>query len=204
MADTGNLYVVAAPSGTGKTTLVKALVDALPKLTVSISYTTRAQRPSEVDGINYHFIDKGEFERMIEHGDFLEHATIFEHFYGTSKSWVQKMLAQGYDVILEIDWQGHQQIKALFPDSLGIFILPPSLEDLRDRLVKRNQDHPDIIAKRLEDAKQTISHLKEFDYIVINDDFNHALHDLTTIIEAGRLLQKRQLAKYKPALNYLN
>lgn len=204
MTDIGNLYVVAAPSGTGKTTLVKALVDALPKLTVSISYTTRPQRPCEVDGINYHFIDKNEFERMIGHGDFLEHATIFEHFYGTSKSWVEKMLAQGYDVILEIDWQGHQQIKALFPHSLSIFILPPSLEDLRDRLVKRNQDHPDIIEQRLEDAKQTISHLKEFDYIVINDDFNHALHDLTTIIEAGRLLQKRQLAKYKPSLDYLN
>lgn len=196
MADVGNLYVIAAPSGTGKTTLVKALVDSLPKITVSVSHTTRAKRPNEMHGINYYFIDKSEFEHMVDHGDFLEHATIFDHFYGTSKSWAEQTLAKGIDVILEIDWQGHQQIKQLFPHSIGIFILPPSLEDLRDRLIKRNQDHPEIIKKRLADASETVSHIHEFEYVVINDDFMNALNDLKMIIEAGRLAEDRQTAKY--------
>lgn len=196
MADMGNLYVIAAPSGTGKTTLVKALVDTLPKITVSISHTTRPKRPNEMHGTNYYFIDKTEFDRMTAHGDFLEHATIFDNFYGTSKSWVEQTLAQGIDVILEIDWQGHQQIKHLFPHSIGIFILPPSLDDLRERLIKRNQDHPDTIKKRLADAQETVSHIHEFEYVVLNDDFANALHDLKMIVEAGRLLQKRQAAKY--------
>jgi guanylate kinase len=196
MADFGTLYIIAAPSGTGKTTLVKSLVDSLPNITVSVSHTTRPIRPSEMHGINYYFLDKAEFERMIAHGDFLEYATIFDHLYGTSKTWVEQTLQKGTDVILEIDWQGYEQIKALFPDSIGIFILPPSLKDLQGRLYKRNQDHPDIIKKRLNDAKETMSHLHEFDYVVMNDDFVNALHDLKIIIEAGRLTQKRQTAKY--------
>ncbi|RDI41503.1 guanylate kinase [Aquicella lusitana] len=203
MADSGNLYVVAAPSGAGKTTLVKALVDSLPKITVSVSHTTRPQRPNEMHGVNYYFTDKAEFERMIQEDAFLEYATIFDHYYGTSKQWVQETLASGVDVVLEIDWQGHQQIKRLFPDAIGIFILPPSLEDLKDRLIKRNQDHPDIIKKRLADAKETVSHLQEFEYIVVNDDFVSALHDLKTIIEAGRLLQKRQQAKFAKLIKNL-
>lgn len=196
MSDAGNLYVIAAPSGTGKTTLVKSLVDILPSLTVSISYTTRAKRPGEMHGLNYYFIDKAEFEHMIAHGDFLEHATIFDSLYGTSKTWVEQTLARGTDVILEIDWQGHQQIKQLFPYAIGIFILPPALSDLEDRLIKRNQDHVDIIKKRLLDAKETVSHIEEFEYIVINDDFTQALHDLKIIIEAGRFLKKRQIANH--------
>ena len=196
MADLGNLYVIAAPSGTGKTTLVEALIDALPKLTVSISHTTRPKRPNEQQGISYYFVDNAEFKRMIDHGDFLEYATIFEHFYGTSKRWVEDTLKKGIDVILEIDWQGHQQIRKLFTESISIFILPPSIEDLKDRLMKRNQDKPDVIKKRLADAKETISHIGEFDYVVVNDDFVSALHDLRIIIEAGRLSQKRQCAKY--------
>lgn len=203
MADSGNLYVVAAPSGAGKTTLVKALVDSLPKITVSVSHTTRPKRPNEMHGVNYYFTDKAEFERMIQEDAFLEYATIFDHYYGTSKQWVQETLASGVDVVLEIDWQGHQQIKRLFPDAIGIFILPPSLEDLKDRLIKRNQDHPDIIKKRLADAKETVSHLQEFEYIVVNDDFVSALHDLKTIIEAGRLLQKRQQAKFAKLIKNL-
>lgn len=195
MTDVGTLYIVAAPSGTGKTTLVKALVDAVPNITVSISHTTRPKRPNETDGINYHFIEKTEFEQMIQHKDFLEYATIFDHYYGTSKRWVNDTLSKGTDVILEIDWQGHQQIKQLFPASVSIFILPPSLEDLRTRLVTRNQDHPDIIKKRLSDAKETVSHIHEFDYVVINDDFAQALNDLKLIIEAGYLLEARQTAK---------
>jgi guanylate kinase len=203
MADEGNLFVIAAPSGTGKTTLVKALIESLPKITVSISHTTRQKRPSEMHGINYYYVDEIEFEAMINHGDFLEHATIFEHYYGTSKTWVQETLAKGIDVILEIDWQGHQQIKQLFPASVGIFILPPSLEDLRDRLIKRNQDHPEIIKKRLTDARETVIHIHEFEYVVINDDFVNALHDLKIIVETGRLLQKRQTAKFAKLIKHL-
>jgi guanylate kinase len=203
MADQGTLYVIAAPSGTGKTTLVKALVDSLPQITVSISYTTRPKRPEEMPGVNYYFIDKTQFNHMIEHGDFLEHATIFEHLYGTSKSWVNETLTKGIDVILEIDWQGHQQIKQLFPDSISIFILPPSLNDLQDRLIKSNQEHLDVIKKRMTDAKNTVSHLHEFNYMIVNDNFLHALHDLRIIIEAGRLLQKRQRAKYAKLISDL-
>lgn len=201
MADTGNLYVIAAPSGTGKTTLVNALVEAIDNITVSISHTTRQKRPNEIHGINYYFVDKNEFERMLTQGDFLEHATIFDNLYGTSKSWVEKTLAQGIDVILEIDWQGNRQIKRLFPDAIGIFILPPSLEILRERLVKRNQDHPEVIKNRLADAQETVSHAQEFEYIVINDVFSKAVADLKVIMEAGRLLESRQRAKFTHLLD---
>lgn len=194
-ADIGNLFVVAAPSGAGKTSLVKALVDSMPNITVSISYTTRNKRPGEVDGINYYFIDRPEFERLIDHQDFLEHAVIFENYYGTSKSWVENTLAKGIDVILEIDWQGHQQIKRLFPNAIGIFILPPSLHDLQNRLINRKQDHADIIQKRLADAHETVSHLHEFNYVVVNDEFDKALHDLQIIVKASRLSEQRQAAK---------
>jgi guanylate kinase len=203
MADRGNLYIIAAPSGTGKTTLVKALVDTLSHITVSISHTTRPKRSNETHGINYYFISKIEFERMVTHQDFLEHATIFDHFYGTSKSWVEYTLNQGLDVILEIDWQGHQQIKRLFPHTVSIFILPPSMEDLRERLIKRNQDHPDIIKKRLADTQETVSHLHEFDYLIINDDVDQALADLMLIIESGRLRQQRQAAKHAALIQNL-
>ena len=196
MAMKGTLYVIAAPSGAGKTTLVKALIDSLADITVSISHTTRPKRPQEVHGVNYYFVDKPKFQRMIEAHDFLEHATVFDNLYGTSKSWVENTLANGTDVILEIDWQGHHQIKTLFPDTIGIFILPPSLDDLKSRLVTRNQDHPDIIEKRLLDAKETISHLNEFEYVVINDDIDRALHDLRAILEANRLLARRQAVKH--------
>lgn len=197
MADSGNLYVIAAPSGTGKTTLVTALVESLPKITVSISHTTRPKRPNERHGVNYYFVDDAEFQQLIDHGDFLEHALIFNYHYGTSKRWVEKTLAKGIDVILEIDWQGHLQIKQIFPNAIGIFILPPSLAILRERLIKRDQDHPEIIKKRLADAKETVSHIKDFDYAIINDDFMDALKDLKIIVEAGRLTKRRQISKYK-------
>jgi guanylate kinase len=195
MMASGNLYVIAAPSGTGKTTLVKALTNLMPNTTVSISHTTRPKRPNETDGIDYYFIDTTQFEQMITQQDFLEHATIFDNYYGTSKQWVTETLLKGINVILEIDWQGHQQIKHLFPTSISIFIIPPSLNDLRDRLVTRNQDAAHIIKKRLADAKKTLSHINEFDYVVINDDFTKAVSDLKLIIEAGRLLQKSQATK---------
>lgn len=196
MTERGNLFVIAAPSGTGKTTLVKALIDTVPKLSVSISHTTRPKRTNEMHGINYYFIEPAEFEAMIKQNDFLEYATIFEHQYGTSKTWVNQTLDKSIDVILEIDWQGYQQIKKLLPDTVGIFILPPSLADLSERLLKRNQDHPGMIKKRLSDAQATVSHIDEFDYVVINDDFDNALRDLKIIIEAERLRRTRQSLKY--------
>ena len=188
--------MIAAPSGTGKTSQVKALTDSLHNLCVSISHTTRAIRPNEKNGINYFFIDKTQFLQMVERGEFLEHAHVFDNCYGTSRQWVDDMLAKGVDVILEIDWQGHQQIKQLIPAAISIFLLPPSLADLRDRLLKRNQDQTAIIEKRLADVRETVSHVDEFDYLVMNDDFDLALRDLSTIINAGRLLTKAQLRKY--------
>lgn len=199
----GNLYVIAAPSGTGKTTLVQALVNSIDDITVSISHTTREKRPGEIEGTNYYFVSKEEFSRMVDHNDFLEHAVIFDNFYGTSKSWVEKTLAQGKDVILEIDWQGRRQIKQLFPHSISIFILPPSPETLRIRLEHRNQDKPEVITERLSDARTSATHMHEFDYIVINDEFSQALQDIAGIIKTGRLLESRQTIKYADLIKKL-
>ncbi len=204
MIDRGNLYIIAAPSGTGKTTLVEALIDSSAKICVSISHTTRPKRPNEVHGINYYFTTLDEFNQMVDRDEFLEHAVIFDHHYGTSKLMVEETLAKGIDVILEIDWQGHQQIKRLFPDAIGIFILPPSMTDLRDRLTKRNQDDPKIIQKRLADVKEAVSHIHEFHYVVMNDDFATALQDLQTIIQAGRLLTPHQIIKFSNLINNLS
>lgn len=195
MSEMGNLYIISAPSGTGKTTLVKALIESVPGITVSISHTTRPQRPGEIHGVNYYFIDVAEFNRMSGHHDFLEHAEIFDNYYGTSKKWVTDTLKSGQDVILEIDWQGCQQILRLFPDTITIFILPPSVNDLLQRLTNRNQDKPEIIKRRISDVSETVSHIHEYDYAIINDDFDAALADLKTIVQAGRLLQRRQSPK---------
>jgi guanylate kinase len=183
----GKLYTIAAPSGAGKTSLVTALIKAVTNLIVSVSYTTRAPRASEVDGVNYHFVDAATFKQMIEHHDFLEYATVFHHLYGTSKSWVERQLIAGKNIILEIDWQGVQQIKRLFPDSIGIFILPPSIETLQQRLLNRQQDSLDVIAERLALAKIEISHAREADFLVINDQFEIALENLKHIVETGQL-----------------
>lgn len=199
----GNLYVVSAPSGTGKTTLVKALVDSTSSITVSISHTTRPKRSLEMHGVNYYFVDEAEFRRMISHQDFLEYANVFNHLYGTSKTWVKETLAKGIDVILEIDWQGAMQIKKLIPGAISIFILPPSLQELRHRLISRNQDKPEIINQRITDVKETVSHIDAFDYVVMNDDFSAALNDLKIIVGAGRLLEKRQAQQYHSLLNDL-
>lgn len=197
----GNLYIIAAPSGTGKTTLVKALIKKAPNLMVSISHTTRLRRDNEIEGISYFFVDRNTFENMITQGEFLEYATIFDHLYGTTRAFVESKLREGLDIILEIDWQGYQQIKQIFPSSIGIFILPPSWEVLKKRLVTRCQDHPEIIATRLKDAKETISHIDEFDYIVINDAFDQALQDLQTILLATKLQQSHQLTKYSQLIS---
>lgn len=192
----GNLFVVAAPSGTGKTSLVKALTDAMPEVTVSISHTTRTQRPAEVHGVNYYFVGQDEFRRMIKMGEFLEYALVFDNLYGTSRKWVAETLAAGFDVILEIDWQGAAQIQHMFPDSISVFLLPPSLQVLAERLLHRNQDSSGVIQQRLADVREATSHIHEFDYVVMNDDFNKALDDLKTIVKAARLREKRQTQRY--------
>lgn len=195
MSEFGSLYVISAPSGTGKTTLVKTLVDSLPNITVSISHTTRPKRPAETHGVNYYFVTETEFDQMTKQDNFLEYATVFHHKYGTSRAWVEETLRSGVDVILEIDWQGAEQIQLIIPSCISIFILPPSLEALSQRLMQRNQDNKTIIRDRLADAQETISHVSEYDYIVLNDDFDTALNDLKTIVLAGRLEQHRQIKK---------
>jgi len=203
MAERGNLFVIAAPSGAGKTSLVNALVDSLEKIQVSISHTTRMPRPGEEHGVNYYFISKRDFEQEIAQGHFLEYAIIFESLYGTSKTWVEKTLDEGIDVILEIDWQGYHQIKKMLPSAIGVFILPPSLEALKERLVGRQQDSMAVIEKRLQDAQTTISHVKEFDYVVVNDDFDQTLKDLSVIIAASRLSKTSQVERHSGLLKAL-
>ena len=203
MADKGNLYVIAAPSGTGKTSLVKALAESLPDVLISASHTTRTKRPNEQHGVNYFFVSREEFGQLILKNEFLEHAIVFEHHYGTLRRWVEKTLAAGKDVILEIDWQGHQQIKQQLPKTVSIFILPPSLPALRERLLSRNQDKPEIIAKRLADVRETVSHIQEFDYLVINDLFEQAVQDLAAIIRSHRLGEPRQSVRFSSLIQHL-
>lgn len=183
----GHFYIIAAPSGAGKTTLVDALVKQIDNIKISISYTTRPPRPNEVDGINYHFIDQTVFDQMVHKNKFIEHAVVFNYHYGTGKDWVLAQLNQGVDVILEIDWQGAEQVSSQFQDAISIFILPPSLEILHNRLKQRNQDNPRVIEARMAAARQEISHYHEFQYLVVNDDFQIALQELIYIIKANRL-----------------
>ncbi len=192
MVRTGKLFVIAAPSGAGKTSLVAALAERVPGVQVSISYTTRAKRAGEQHGVNYYFIDDTSYQIMLADGAFLEHATVFGYHYGTSKWWVQQKLAQGVDIILEIDWQGAQQIRALFANAVSIFILPPSLEALSQRLKTRAQDDVDTIQSRMDQAQLELKHYCEFDYLVINQDFDLALLDLQHIIYAERLRYTEQ------------
>lgn len=188
----GSLFIVSAPSGAGKTSLVKALRQTCPRLAVSVSHTTRAQRPGEEHGRDYFFISRDEFLRMIEAGEFLEHARVFDNYYGTAKSTVEAALARGEDLILEIDWQGARQIRELLPQCQTIFVLPPSREALQDRLSARGQDDAATIARRMADAISEMSHYGEYDYLVINDDFNTALAELRAILEVRRLQTPRQ------------
>ncbi|MBC9252869.1 guanylate kinase [Pseudomonas alcaligenes] len=200
---TGTLYIVSAPSGAGKTSLVKALLDSETQIRVSVSHTTRAMRPGEADGVNYHFVSREQFTSMLEHNDFLEHAQVFDNLYGTSQKWVEQTLADGYDLILEIDWQGAQQVRRLMPKAKSIFILPPTQEALRHRLTNRGQDSGEIIERRMRDAVSEMSHYVEYDYLVINDDFAHALSDLKAIFRANQLLQEPQQQRHAGLLGEL-
>lgn len=200
---TGTLFTVSAPSGAGKTSLVNALLARDSQTQVSISHTTRAMRPGEVDGQDYHFVDHEDFNSMIQTQAFLEHAQVFENFYGTSRQWVLDTLATGVDVILEIDWQGAQQVRQLIPNAQSIFILPPSRQALLDRLTGRGQDDELVIQRRMQAAIDEMSHFAESQWLVVNDDFNIALDELSYIINAQRLQTSIQQQRHQSLLNDL-
>ncbi len=189
--NTGKLIVISAPSGAGKTTLVMALCESDPKLVVSVSHTTRPRRDGETDGIAYHFTDVDSFKETIDSGQFLEHAKVFDHYYGTCGNWVKSQLNEGKEVILEIDWQGAARIRHLMPDSISIFILPPSYQALETRLTSRGEDDSTAIRRRMREAKDELSHYKEYDYLVTNDKFEQALSELRDIVTALR--ENRQI-----------
>ena len=183
----GILFIISSPSGGGKTSLVRALLEAEPEVRLSVSYTTRAARAGEADGHDYHFVTPPEFERMLEAGQFLESAVIYGNRYGTSQKWIERERAEGRDVLLEIDWQGAQQVRRLLRQVVTIFILPPSPEVLESRLRGRGQDSEEIVARRLAAAREEIAHVGEYDYVIINDDFNRAAQDLRSIVRAEQL-----------------
>ena len=199
----GTLYIISAPSGAGKSSLVKALIDSEPLIRVSVSHTTRGMRPGEQDGVHYHFVDHAQFSAMLERSEFLEHAQVFGNYYGTSQRALEKTLAEGIDLILEIDWQGAQQVRRLMPLAKSIFILPPTLEALRHRLTGRGQDSGEVIEQRMREAVSEMSHYVEYDYLVINDDFSHALSDLKAVFRANQLLQTAQQQRHAGLLSEL-
>lgn len=193
----GLLFILSAPSGAGKTSLVNALLASQPEIKVSISHTTRPRRPGERNGVDYYFVDRPDFEAKIAQGSFLEYAHVFDHFYGTSRHWVGEQLDQGRDVILEIDWQGARQVRTAMPEAITIFILPPSCQALEQRLRGRDRDTEETIQRRMRDAVNEISHYAEYEYLLVNDDFDRALAELQAIIQASRLrteVQRRTLA----------
>ena len=192
----GCLFVLAAPSGGGKTSLVAALLEREPGIRLSVSYTTRAARPGEIDGVHYHFVDEQRFHELKANGEFLEHAFVHGYWYATSATWLRDQVAHGRDVLLEIDWQGAAQVRRLIPDAVHIFILPPSLASLKERLEKRGQDSPEVILRRLDAAREEMRHCSEFDYVIMNQDFARAVDDLSVIVRAARLAATRQLIRH--------
>jgi len=199
----GNLFIVSAPSGAGKTSLVTALLNCNKQIDVSVSYTTRAPRPGETEGKEYHFVSRDKFLGMAKHGDFLESAEVYGNLYGTSQSWIATETASGRDILLEIDWQGAAQVRKIFPDCISIFILPPSLEALETRLTGRGQDSAEVIAQRLHAAQGDIAHVAEFDYVIINDKLDEALQQLNAIVVAASLRRDRQLSRQHNLINRL-
>ena len=200
---TAQLYVLSAPSGAGKTSLVQAARERLDRLVVSVSHTTRPKRPADVDGVDYHFVDEDTFHRMIGEGDFLEHARVFDNLYGTSQQLVEQTLALGTDVILEIDWQGADQVRRLMPDACGIFIVPPSREILEQRLRGRASDSDEVIRRRIGDAVEDMRHFSNYDYLIINQDFEHALDELCGVILSKRVETTRQSSENQALLTGL-
>ncbi|MEP1445336.1 MAG: guanylate kinase [Paraglaciecola sp.] len=206
----GNLFILAAPSGAGKSSLIKALLEKHPAtdahnnaMQVSVSHTTRAPRPGEIDGVHYHFVDHAEFESLIEQQAFFEHAEVFGNYYGTSKIVIEETLRRGIDVFLDIDWQGARQVKAQIPDTATIFVAPPSKEELRRRLTERGQDSAEIIEQRMTKAVSEISHYHEFDFIVVNDNFTSALSELDAIVTTRRLRKEKQIIRHQKLFDNL-
>jgi guanylate kinase len=197
----GILFIVSSPSGGGKTSLVKALLEAEPDVRLSISHTTRPPRAGETDGRDYHFVPLESFQRMLNAGEFLESAEIYGNRYGTSQKWIEGERAAGRDVLLEIDWQGAQQVRRLMPGTVSVFVLPPSLEVLESRLKGRGQDSAEVVARRMTAAREEMSHAAEYDYVIINEDFSRAALDLRSIVRAERLKTASQLARHSSLLN---
>ena len=200
---TGTLYIVAAPSGAGKTSLTRALLEREPGIALSVSYTSRPPRPGEIDGVHYHFVTRAMFEEMIRRGEFFEHAVVHGDLKGTARATVERTLAHGRDVLLEIDWQGARQVRALMPDTVGVFILPPSRVELERRLRTRAADSEEVIRRRLADSREDIAHAVEFDYLVVNDDFATALADLRAIVTTRNLRSAAQRARHAALLDDL-
>lgn len=200
MARRGILFTVSAPSGAGKTSLLAELVKQLPDIRVSVSHTTRAMRPGERDGIDYHFVTEPEFLAMLDQAEFLEHARVFNNLYGTSQRWVTEQLNSGTDVVLEIDWQGAAQVRRLLPDCVRVFILPPSIDTLMTRLTSRRQDQPEVIQQRLAQAREEISHYVEADYLIVNDQFDTALDELLAVVKSQRLTLGAQERRFEALL----
>jgi len=199
----GNLFIVSAPSGAGKTSLVNAMLASTPGIELSVSYTTRAPRPGEVDGREYHFVSRETFMEMAKRGDFLESAEVYGNLYGTSQTWIQSEIDGGRDILLEIDWQGAAQVRKIFPGCIGIFILPPSLEALETRLKGRKQDSAEVIEQRLQAARDDIAHVAEFDYVIINDKLGEAVQQLKAIVVAAGLCRDQQLSRQQDLIDQL-
>ncbi|WP_255990752.1 guanylate kinase [Chitinolyticbacter albus] len=199
----GNIFVVTAPSGAGKTTLVAALLAADQNVQLSISFTTRAPRAGEVHGKDYHFVERSEFERMIAAGELLEYAEVYGNYYGTSRTWIESVVDNGRDILLEIDWQGAQQVKHIFPDAVGVFVLPPAVEVLEARLRNRGKDSETIIAQRMAAAREEMSHYSEADFIIVNEHIDEAVRDIVSVVRAIRLRLHTQRIRHGALLNAL-
>lgn len=200
---TGTLYIVSAPSGAGKTSLVAGLLQRDPGIKLSVSYTTRAPREGEIDGRHYHFVERARFEAMLKRGELLESAEVYGNYYGTSRHWVEQELAAGRDVLLEIDCQGADQVRRGFAGTVGVFILPPSMDTLRERLTGRGTDSPETVARRLAAAREEMARVPEFDYVIINNQFDEALEDLVAVIRAERLKLPRQMDRHGTLIRQL-
>ncbi|MDO9010274.1 MAG: guanylate kinase [Gallionella sp.] len=199
----GSLFVISAPSGAGKTSLVHALLGTNPQIALSVSYTTRAPRKGEQDGVAYNFVSRATFTEMAGRGEFLESAEVYGNYYGTSQSWISQEIAKDRDILLEIDWQGAAQVRRLFPNCISIFILPPSIAALEQRLTGRGQDDSEVIAKRMAAAREDVAHVAEFDYVIINDNLNEALREFNAVVLAARLRASSQLARHQNLINQL-
>lgn len=199
----GSLFIVSAPSGAGKTSLVQALLNINPQIDLSVSYTTRAPRSGEQNGKDYHFVTHETFVAMATRGEFMESAEVYGNLYGTSQTWISQEISKGRDILLEIDWQGAAQVRRLFPDSIGIFILPPSLKALEQRLKGRGKDSAEVIARRMAAVREDVAHVTEFDYVIINDDLDGALSELNAVVLSARLRSTKQISRHQTLINLL-